>query len=257
LGITSFLSIGAEGLRTALVYSSTWTISSTYKWDVTFRFDERTILALNFGQNYYSNYNNGIYIQPVADVILRSDAPNHYSIYGEFLRMDASQAIYSSYLILNRLRTDLTKVGGYYQFKTGLKITTDATYLSFSDANIGYNAALKIGKYFYPDFMLGYEYYTSGYRRTTTYYYSPISYSSSSIFADWDIIKESSITVTIGGLLGFVANSSYILRQGYANALWKAMDKFTIVGRIAGGSSFQNTVGYSSFSAILAAYWSL
>ncbi len=177
--------------------------------------------------------------------------------YGDFIRTDASQVIYSNFLITTRLTADLTRAGGYYQFNSGLKFFVDGTYLDFSDGNTGYNLGLRLGKYFYPDFMLGYEYYTSGYNHTSTLYFSPTSYSTNNIFADWDIVKDTSVTITIGGLLGFVSNSSYILRQGYATATWRPFGRLTLTGRIAGGSSFQNTVGYSSFSAIFAAYWAL
>ncbi|MDR3627698.1 MAG: tetratricopeptide repeat protein [Ignavibacteriaceae bacterium] len=257
LGITSFFSLGVEGGRTALVYNSTRVISNMFKWDLTFRMDPRTIFALSFGDNYYFNYYTTTYIQPVAEILLRTEDPEHYMLYGDFVRMDASQVIYSSYLITNRLRADLTRAGGYYQLKSGLKITADGTYFDFSDGNTGYNFSFKIGKYFYPDFMLGYQYYNSGFRHTSTYYFSPTSYSTHNIFADWDIVKEDNIKFTIGGLIGFVSNSSYILRQGYATATWRPFDRLTLTGRIAGGSSFQNTEGYSSFSALFAAYWAL
>jgi Flp pilus assembly protein TadD len=257
LGITSFLTIGIEGSRTLLTYNSLNLISNTYRWDLTFRLNERSIFSLNFGDNYYNNYYSTTYIQPIAEIILRTEYSNHYLLYGDFTRNDASQVIYSSYLITNRLRADVTRAGGYYQLNSGLKISIDATYLSFSDANTGYNAGLRIGKYFYPDFMLGYEYYTSGYNHTSPFYFSPTSYSTNNIFADWDVVKDSTVSMTIGGMIGFVANSSYILRQGYATATWRPFGRLTLTGRIAGGSSFQNTVGYSSFSAIFAAYWSL
>jgi len=218
---------------------------------------ERIIFGLDFGDNYYNYSNSPTYTQPIAEILLRTEEPNYYLVYGDYLRTDASQVIYSEYTIINRLTAELTRAGGYYQFKSGLKFSVDGTYLSFSDGNTGYNLALKLGKYFYPDFMLGFEYYTASFNHTTLNYFSPASYSTDNIFADWDIIKDTTITVTIGGLLGFISNSSYILRQGYASATWKVFDRLTLTGRIAGGSTFLNVVGYSSFSAIFAAYWAL
>jgi hypothetical protein len=117
LGVTSFLTVGVEGFRTLLNYNSINLISNTYRWDLTFRFSDRTIFALDFGDNYYSNYYSTTYIQPIAEIILRTEEPAHYLAYGDFNRNDASQVIYSSYLITNRLRADLTRGGGYYQFK--------------------------------------------------------------------------------------------------------------------------------------------
>jgi Flp pilus assembly protein TadD len=257
LGVTSFLTVGVEGFRTDLSYNSYQVLSTTFRWDFTLRLAERIIFGLDFGDNYYNYSNSPTYTQPIAEILLRTEEPNYYLVYGDYLRTDASQVIYSEYTIINRLTAELTRAGGYYQFKSGLKFSVDGTYLSFSDGNTGYNLALKLGKYFYPDFMLGFEYYTASFNHTTLNYFSPASYSTDNIFADWDIIKDTTITVTIGGLLGFISNSSYILRQGYASATWKVFDRLTLTGRIAGGSTFLNVVGYSSFSAIFAAYWAL
>ncbi|MGD1007617.1 MAG: tetratricopeptide repeat protein [Ignavibacteriaceae bacterium] len=257
LGVTSFLTVGVEGFRTDLSSNSLQVISNTFRWDFTMRLAERIIFGLDFGDNYYNYSYTANYTQPIVEIFLRTEDPNHYLAYGDYLRTDASQVIPSAYTIINRLWADLTKAGGYYQFNSGLKFSVDGTYLSFSDGNTGYNLALKLGKYFYPDFMLGFEYYTAAFNHTTLNYFSPTSYSTDNIFADWDIIKDTTITVTIGGLLGFVSNSSYILRQGYASATWKVFDRLTLTGIIAGGSSFLNVTGYSSFSGYFAAYWTL
>ena len=257
LGVTSFLTVGVEGFRTDLSSNSLQVISNTFKWDFTMRLAERIIFGLDFGDNYYNYSYTANFTQPIVEIFLRTEDPNHYLAYGDYLRTDASQVIPSAYTIIYRLTADLTKAGGYYQFNSGLKFSVDGTYLSFSDGNTGYNLALKLGKYFYPDFMLGFEYYTAAFNHTTLNYFSPTSYSTDNIFADWDIIKDTTITVTIGGLLGFVSNSSYILRQGYASAMWRVFDKLTLTGIIAGGSSFLNVTGYSSFSGYFAAYWTL
>ncbi len=62
LGVTSFLTIGIEGFRTLLNYNSINLVSNTYRWDLTFRISDRTIFALDFGDNYYNNYYSTTYI---------------------------------------------------------------------------------------------------------------------------------------------------------------------------------------------------
>jgi len=258
VGLTTFFTLGLEGFITELNYNSTRIVSNTFKWDLTLRLSDRTIFAVDFGDNYYNYTNSPSYIQPIDEITLRTEYPNHYMAYGDILRTDASQVIYSPFFITNRYIAELSRAGGYYQFDSGIKISADFTYFDFPDLNnTGYNLALKLGKYFYPEFFLGYEYYTSAFNQTSTNYFSPGSYSTNNIFADWDIVKQSDVTVSIGGLLGYVSNSTYLIRMGYAIATWKPLDRLTIVGRISGGGSFLNVAGYSSFSALLAAYWSL
>ncbi len=260
LGITSFLSFGVEGFRTTL-YSNNPTYystaveltSNTLRWIVTLRLATALTFGVDMGNTTYSTS----YSQPVADVYLRSEVANKYSLYGTYSRLDASQVIYSPLLITARLYANLFRAGGYYQTKSGVRFGTDFTYYSFQDQNDGYNFALRIGKYFFPDFMLGYEFYNAGFKFTSPLYYSPSTYISHNLFADWDLIHDSTATVTLGGLLGFVANSNYILREGYIATTIRLADRFTIQGRISGGSSALNVSGYSSFGASLTAYWSL
>ncbi len=253
LGLTSFLSVGAEGFRTTLASNVTQVNTSTIRWALTFRLAEAVLFGVNFGNTYY----NTSYTQPVAEIYARTEEANHYSLYGSFSKLDASQIIYSPYLIGVRIDANAFRAGGYYQLKSGLKTSIDYSYMSFSDGNQGFTFAFRLGKYFYPDFMLGYEYYGSGWKNTSFFYFSPQNYSSHNITADWDIVRDSSITVTIGGLIGFIANSNYILRQGYGMVSYRVVDRLTLQGRIVGGSSFQNIVGYSSFTVGLTAYWSL
>ncbi len=253
LGVTSFLTVGVEGFRTTLASDVARVNANTIRWDLTFRLAEALTFGVNFGNMYFDN----AYTESVADVFVRSEKANLYSVSATYSKLDASQVIYSPYLIGVRMNADMFNIGGFYQFKSGLKTSASLTTFSFSDGNQGYNLDLRIGKYFYPDFILGYEYYNSGFKRTSFFYYSPISYSSHNIWADWDIVKESDVTVTVGGLIGFVANSSYILRQAHAQATYRVFDRLTLQGSIIGGSSFQNYAGYSSFWVRLAAYWSL
>ena len=130
--------------------------------DITLRLSEKVIFGLDFGNTYYNYYQSTSYVEPVAEIVLRTDDSSHYSLYADFLRTDASQVNYSSYFITYRSMADLLRLGGYYQFSSGIKFSVDYSYFYyFIDDNNGYNLALKLGKYFYPDFILGYEYYGS------------------------------------------------------------------------------------------------
>ncbi len=254
VGITSFLTVGAEGFRTSLTSNAAQVNSNTIRWDLTLRLMEALTLGVNFGNNNYG----GTYTQPVADVILRSEVAHKYSAYATYSKLDASQIIYSPYLIGIRINANMYRLGGSYQWKSGLRIASDYSYYSFiEDGNQGYNFSFRIGKYFYPDFILGYEFYTGGFKRTSYLYFSPQTYTSHNLWAEWDIIHDTTATVTLGGMIGFIGNSNYILRSAYAAATFRLFDRLTLQGRITGGSSVQNYTGYSSFGATISAYWSL
>ncbi len=254
-GVTQFLSVGAEAYRQSLANNSIILNANSFKWNIGLRLSQYVGFGVGFGNSYYGNQIS----QPLVNVYLRDDVPNIYSLYATYDRSDASQILYSQSLIYTRLNANLFRIGGAYQSKSGIKASLDFTYFSFAgnDNNTGNSLAFRIGKYFYPDFLLGYAYFSSGFAHTSTYYFSPQYYSSNNITADWDLVKDSTATVTIGGLIGFISNSNAVIRQGYAAATVKITDRLTIQGRIVGGGSYQYAAGYSSFIAYLTAYWSL
>jgi hypothetical protein len=213
--------------------------------------------ALAFGVGFGNTYYGNNVSQPLANVYLRSEVANVYSAYITYDKLDASQVIYSTGFFNQRYHADVFRIGGSYLFKTGVKLGADYSRFSFSDGNQGDNLALRVGKYFYPGFLLGYEYLITGFAKTSTLYYSPSSISSHNITADWDIIRDTTATVTIGGLLGFIQNSNTIIRQAYAAATVRLASSFSIQARIVGGGSYQYAAGYSSFSAYISAYWTL
>ncbi|MHB1687770.1 MAG: tetratricopeptide repeat protein [Ignavibacteriaceae bacterium] len=259
LGLTSFLSVGVEAFRSTLASGSNSTFnynvvnSNSIRWNIGLRLSDSFTFGVGFGNSYYGNNVS----QPLANIYLRSDVPDVYSAYATYDKLDASQVIYSPSLISLRFNTDLFRLGGSYQFKSGVKLGADYSHFSISDGNQGYNLALRIGKYFYPGFLLGYEYLASGFAKSSFLYYSPSTISSHNITADWDIIKDTTATVTIGGLIGFIANSNTIIRQAYAAATVRLASSFSIQARVLGGGSYQYGAGYNSFSAYLAAYWTL
>lgn len=259
VGINSFLSIGVEAFRFTLASGSNSTFnytvinSNSFRWNIGLRLENSITFGFGFGNTYFGNN----FSEPLANVYLRSDVANVYSAYATYDKMDASQVIYSTTFFNLRYTADIFRLGGTYQFKSGVKLGGDYSHFSFSDGNQGDNLALRVGKYFYPGFLLGYEYLTTRFAKTSTLYYSPSSVSSDNITVDWDIIKDTTTTVTVGGLIGFIQNSNTIIRQAYAAATVRLADTFTIQARIVGGGSYQYAAGYSSFSAYLSAYWTL
>ncbi len=253
LGITNFMTLGIEGFRSDLSADTARLNSKSVRLHLIFRFWNNLVLGANYGRTYYRA---GI-SESIGGAFLRYESENKYSLYGTFTRSDASQILYSPFLIGLRINSDVYGLGGYYRTKSGVKFSADAGYLNLSDGNSGYNLALRLGYYFTPELIAGYELYNSGWNKTTHIYYSPSEFTSNNIFADWDMVSGSSLTFTVGGLIGIIENSSSILRQAYASAAWRVVGGLTVQGRISGGGSFQNVIGYRAFGASLAVYWNL
>ena len=255
LGVTSFMTIGVEGNRTTLSNNSTKENINNIKWNLMITLMPNTTLGIGLGNSYYANSGR----KTLADAFLKSEVPDHYSAVLSFSRVDAAQVLFSPNLVNTREYTDLTRFTGFYNFKNNFRISTDFSYLNITDGNSGYKLNMRFGKYFYPEVLIGYEYEGLNFSFVSPGYYSPQNYSSHSLFGDFDLYKSKDklTKVSVGGKVGLIARSSYIIRQLYGSFSWAAASKFTLQGTIAYGSTFQNTLGYSSFSAYFGAFWNL
>lgn len=256
LGLNRFLSVGAEAFRTTMAGSSAKVSSNTIKWNLTFKLTSVLSAGVGFGNSNYGNLVN----RPVANAYVRAEQTDKYLFNLGYSKLDASQIIFSEPLISVRLYAKMIQFNGSYKFNSGVKVSAYYNNYKITDGNSGNSINFRIGKYFYPDFIMGYEYNASFFAITSPFYFSPTKYESHSLWGEWDLFKDSTASLTLGGMIGEVSNTNFILRQLYANGNIKLARTFTLQGRIVAGSSYQSVVGYSSYSSVavyLSAYWSL
>jgi tetratricopeptide (TPR) repeat protein len=256
LGVNGFLSAGVEGFRTTLASNTAQLTSNSIRWNLTFRLASNLTSGVGWGSTDYG-YNVK---REIANAFIRMDERNKYSASFSYSKLDASQIIFSGSLINYRLAADLLQLAGSYKFSSGILMSGFYSRYSLADGNIGNSYNFRLGKYFYPDFIMGYEYDAASFAKSSSLYFSPSSYSANSLWAEWDLIKDSTNSLTIGGLIGQVSNSTIIQRQLYTNATFRIFNAFTLQGRVVGGNTYQGTTGYTTYSSLsvyLTAYWSL
>ena len=253
LGITSFLMLGVEGFRTELSNDSVNQNINSIKVNMLIHLAKNLSFGMGWGNAIYHDSGN----KTIANSFIRAEDGEKYSATLSFNRLDAAEILYSPNLVSRRENVDNTRFIGYYKFNGGVKLYTDLNFLSVTDGNSGHKINVRLGKYFSPEILIGYEYENLNYLFSSKYYYSPQNYSSHSLFGDFDIYKSNDklSKITAGGKLGVISNSSYIIRQLYISLNWKLVKQFTLQGYMAYGSTYQSTIGYSSFSAYLSAYW--
>ena len=254
LGIAQFLSIGAEGSRGTLASDNLRENFTQFKWNIGFRFTPEITAGIGFGTENFGLANDQ---KNIADGYFKYDVPKHYGVKVNFSMMDASQILYSPFLVGVRMDAKAVNFGGYYRFKAGFNFSAKYTYIDVSDGNKGGNLELRVGKYFMPNFLFGYEFYNSNFDFNSYLYFSPQNYSSHSLFADWNIIGNEKLQLDAGGKIGLITNSSYILRQGFISATYKVIKSLSVQAYLAAGSSVQDQSGYNSLAFTLAAYWTL
>ena len=255
LGITSFMMLGVEDYRTGLSNDSINQNINNIKLNLLFRLAKNTTLGAGVGNSIYENDGN----RTIANAFIKYEDSEKYSAVLSFNREDAAQVLYSPNLIDTREYVNLTRFNGYYIINSNFKLSADINYLSVTDGNNGHRINLRLGKYFSSSVLLGYEYENSNYLFVTNKYYSPQDYASHSLFGDFDVYKSNNklSKLTVGGKIGLISNSSYVIRQLYASFNWGIVRNLTLQGNLAYGSTYQTTVSYSSFSAYFGLYWNL
>ena len=259
VGLFSFLSLGAQAYRGTL--SSDWANLNinSIKYNAYIRFSKYLLTGGGYGRAYYGDW-SGVKMD-ISDAFITFDMPKKYYGTVSYARMDAAQVLYSKNLIGKYFKADVIKASGYVQIPSGFKISSTYTYLRIDDGNRGANFELRLGKYFYPDLIGGYEYYSTVFGRFSEDYFSPTSkknpYSSHSLWAEWDIITEEPFLATLGGRVGFIPISNYVLKEIYGLVTYKIGERFVIRGRAGYSNSVNVQVGYGARSFSLSAYWSL
>jgi len=253
LGVTQFLSLGAEAFRNTLKSN---TLSANYnniRWNIGLRLTPNVTMGVGFGSSYYENNDT----KPIANGYIRIEEPNLYSINATYSKADAALVVFSPTLVGTRQYATTYGVSANYLHSSGIRISSDISYLKLPLDNSGLNFDFRIGKYFYSELIIGYDYYSSSFSRTVAEYYSPQGFSSHSIYSDWDLFKNENATVTIGGRIGMISNSDTIIREIYGLTNLRLTNAFSIQGSLRFGSTAQNNFGYNSVSSYLSVYWSL
>lgn len=253
LGVTQFLSIGAEGFRNSL---SSNTITANYN-NIRFNIGLRLTPTVSMGIGMGSSYYGGATSKTIANGFIRFTEPETYSVNLGFSKVDAALVVFSPSLVGSQLYANTYSLNAYYMHKPDIRVSTDISYLTLPFDNSGLNIDFRIGKYFFDNFLLGYNYSYSNFARQVTQYYSPAAFESHAIFADWDIINDDVSVVTIGGRVGMIPNTDIIIRELYGSTRLTLSRSFTVQGTLRLGSTAQNNAGYNSLSSYLSAFWAL
>ncbi|MFO7524668.1 MAG: hypothetical protein R6W68_04380, partial [Ignavibacteriaceae bacterium] len=178
-----------------------------------------------------------------------------YSITLFYNQMDAAFILYSPFLVANRLTAGHAGFNGEYNFKNGLLISGKYAFVDVSDGNNGNNIQFRLGKKFQDDINAGYEYYYYTFSESTELYWSPENFEAHSLWADFNLVRDSEITFTLGGKIGIIPENDFLLREFYARFNYKSVANFNLQAAIITGSSSRSGTGYNSTSFQLGAYW--
>lgn len=262
-GITTFLTGGFSFFRTN--YTSPGTVSefTSFKFNVFVRLTDR--LSIGGGLGKFNTRNN--VRTDIVDGFIRYEIPNQLTASVAFEQTDALSIYISPFLINRRIGVNILRFNASYNNPAGLKAVAAYNFYSLTDQNVGNDLFFRIGRRFYEQVNIGYEYYYATYRFVPVftdfngilrqYYFAPQRFDSHSLWGEYMLEKQQEYNIEIGGKIGYIPLGDAILNEGYIQANYLPMPTLTITGRIGFGSSFRFDYRYQSFSALISAYLTL
>ena len=183
-----------------------------------------------------------------------------YRLYGYYLFGDGAEMLYSPFLVQYRISAEIYKVGGYYNFSSGLGLRGYWTFMHAlngpnNSANWGNEFLFRVGRWFTKDYIIGYEFNFIDFEFTSQYYYSPQEYLSHAIWGVWYFYRKNKWELKFDGRLGYVPRSSYFIWDGRVDATYKPYENLYITAFAFYGQSQRYYVGYRSKSFGVELHW--
>jgi tetratricopeptide (TPR) repeat protein len=253
LGLTSFMTAGVVYSRTHLQSSFLSNDLTSFKGQFVFRLSDYITTSISFGtqRDLFGNNRN------ISDIVFRAEDLTEYSLIASYENNDGRVILMSPNLIgFSNYTVDMFTINGFYLPSSLVKLSGYFRYATISDGNSFNDLQLRIGKKFYKDIFLGYEFGYANYKFDNLLYYSPQNYDTHSLWMEWNAKKSKKVRLNLGGKFGYAPSINYILREAYGEILYQPMPYFTLNGKIGASSSYRSNSSYNTIYITLSAYWS-
>jgi Flp pilus assembly protein TadD len=254
-GITGFLTAGVSYSRVNLLSESAERNLNSIKGNLYLRFSEKLVFAAGAGSMKTKDLSGKL----IYDLQLKYEIKDEFTGYLFYEKNDARAVLYSPFIINDNLNTSMGKAGLNYRSRKGFLASGHFSFIAVSDKNEGNDFQIRLGKEFYNDFSLGYEYHFLNYSVKTLKYWSPQNFSSHCLWGDWLVLdhKEDNFKFNLGGRLGYIAEGDFMIRELSGELNYKPLPYLVLAGKLLAGSTYKYDASYNYMSAIISAYWSL
>lgn len=253
LGLTNFIAIGIYGSRGSLFSANENLRFTQVKGSAYIKFNQIINGSVSFGQTYFANDKQ----EGIVDLNLSAKKKNIYS-FSVFLNYsDAAFILYSPFLVNTRLNAYYYGINADYKFKNDFILAGKYAHLDISDQNKGDQFQARLGKIFETNFSAGYEYYFYSFNNFTSIYWSPKNFESHSLWADWNLFEDETISFVLGGKVGLIPQNDYVLSEFYAAFGYKFSSSVSFNIKVTTGSSSRSNIGYRSTALQAGIYWNL
>ncbi|MDQ7816154.1 MAG: tetratricopeptide repeat protein [Melioribacteraceae bacterium] len=264
-GITNYFTLGVSFIRTRLkatenildpdiisTYNYSGNISfNTFKVHGTLNLARDLIMGFGLGQSSA----RGNIFRDEKDAFIRFERKDTISLSLTYQASDAVLILYSPYLIDNRDEAKLFRLDGSYRHRNGVKVSGYFQYVIVGNNNEGNDLNLRLGKYFYKDLAIGYEYNYTNYKFKSSLYYSPNNFESHCIWIDNELERRKDLSVTLGGKIGITLHTKILVLGAYLDVKHQMSNNLLLSGQISASSTSREESSYRSFSAVFSIYW--
>lgn len=226
---------------------------TTFKGHLYLRFIDNVTIGAGFGKVNV----DGFETRDESDAFINFEKKDTIAVNFQYLNTDAALVLYSPYLIDNRLYTTYYRIGGYYNHRNGFHFSGYFSYLTVTDGNEGNDLQFRIGRRFLPEVIAGYEYFYSNYKYDADLYYSPNNFESHSLFIDSWLEKKKHLEVKLGGKIGFVPASNFLLLAANLDINYRIAERLTMQARLNLGSTSRDNASYKYIQGQISAYWTI
>lgn len=250
-GVTKFLSAAGSFFRGDISSDSTKQKFYTVMGSVILIPTSTFTVSFGFGQIRYLNERK----QNISDMTFKLETKDKYFLIGRYYSSDGSQVLYSPFLIDSMMRVTDYSIEGKYYTPTNLLLSGFYSFKKLSDDNKGYDLNLKLGRKFSQDFIGGYEYHYLDYIQETPVYYSPNQFESHSLWADYDLVQDETMDLTIGGKIGIIPKSDLLVKEFNSKLSLKLLVSLTLQVQAIFSENARDVVNYSSSSISAMVFW--
>lgn len=193
----------------------------------------------------------------VADLFIKSEKDSLYAASLTWSNSDATEILYSKQLINTTLTGNMYAFSGWYLYRMTWKLLANYKLLDISDGNKGEIYDIRLGKYWDEGILAGYEYSVSNFIRRSALYFSPQNFSTHAIWGEYDALKDEDYSFVVGGKVGLIPESNYILSDFFATYKTIIIDRLSlqVTGRM--GRTFRESTSYKSRSVQVQMMWGL
>lgn len=257
MGLLRYFNVGASIMRSHL--NSDQEVFDFERNLTTFRWllSVHPVRYFSVGGSFGEVTTLGFEDKDVYDIYARYQIPDTMLISASYERNDTRLVIYSPDLLNISLDSDVYRLGGFYKPGKSWMLRGNYNYIKNSDNNKGNDFLFRFGKQFFENGYVGYEYYFSDYAFVSAFYYSPQEFNSHSLWAEWTKQYKENIKLMVGGKIGYVPDSDFVLNEIFADARYNPFLSLILSGRLTYGTSFRYDSSYNFFSASFSAYWSI